>query len=270
MDQQYAFLDLETTGLSPEAHEILEIAILDAEENVLFESLIRPLHIQTAHPKALEVNGYAANPSRWKTAPTWNEVAPKVMDLLAGKVLVGHNIDRFDLGFVRRHLEKAGQDVSRITGQTVDTMNLAKEHLVPKGLKTKKLHDVCDFLGISNDGEHTAKADVKRTIKAFHAMRTASAKPSARPSARPSNNHAPSLWSLPECPLGTWLKLPEHPAIVCYFGKLFGVAKITATGAWYGAVIREGTEYERVSFNLTGSNGAEIKEKLERAAGFRR
>lgn len=66
-----ALLDCETTGLDAQLHEILEIAVIVFDDETLqvldtYEAKVRPEHIETAHPKALAVNGYT--PEEWKKA----------------------------------------------------------------------------------------------------------------------------------------------------------------------------------------------------------
>lgn len=51
-------VDLETTGLSPEKHEIIEIGAVNVTTGETFECKVHPLHISTADSKALEINGY--------------------------------------------------------------------------------------------------------------------------------------------------------------------------------------------------------------------
>src|SRR3989338_6197857 len=78
-----AFVDLETTGLDPFRHEIIEIGIVLAEQRAdLFGKLfleriaeheirLKPEHIETADPKALEVCKY--HERNWENAVAQKE-----------------------------------------------------------------------------------------------------------------------------------------------------------------------------------------------------
>ena len=74
------FLDVETTGLDPRAHEIVEIAIVALDGQVLLDTKVKPQNIEAASPRALEINGY--NEADWADAPTFDEIKGKVMDAL--------------------------------------------------------------------------------------------------------------------------------------------------------------------------------------------
>ena len=77
------FVDTETTGLDPHYHEMVSIAIItefgDGRIDRWYTKL-RPRHIERAHPKALQVNGYTEED--WEDAPYFDEVFPIVQDKL--------------------------------------------------------------------------------------------------------------------------------------------------------------------------------------------
>ncbi len=163
-----AFIDTETTGLDPSKQEIIEIAILVVNEGRVvdkFESKIRPQRIEDASKKALEINGYAANPEAWASAPTMEEVGPLIVKMLEGCTLVGHNVS-FDEGFLTQNLKRAGIE-GKLPYHKIDTVVLAMEHLKPLGLKKVSLDSIRDFLGWSKEGAHRAMKDVEDCRKLF-------------------------------------------------------------------------------------------------------
>ena len=122
-----------------------------------YTTKVKPTRLETAAPEALAINGFAAHPELWDNAPTFDDVARDVADLLEGAILVGHNV-RFDAAFLSEALRRSGIQ-ARIDYHMVDTIVLAHEHLVPCGLEFLKLDAVRDFLGISKEGAHTALKD---------------------------------------------------------------------------------------------------------------
>ena len=167
---RFTVIDTETTGLVPLRSTILEIAIVTIEDGRVVDrwsSKVKPTEedLVLAHPKALEINGYAADPSAWDDAPSWDEVGEWVLGEIAGTMPVGHNVN-FDLGMIREVNRRHG-----IKGYVpfcgVDTITLAIEHLVPGGLERFGLDSVRRWMGWSSEGAHTAYRDAEDTAKLF-------------------------------------------------------------------------------------------------------
>jgi DNA polymerase-3 subunit epsilon len=174
-DKRLAFIDTETTGLDPSRHEVIDFAAVirsadGSTERVSFK--IRPEHLERADPKALEVNGYT--PEGWAGAISQEEGARRMLDALNGCVIVGHNVG-FDLDFIKatvtRH-DKAG--ARKLPYHKVDTVTLAYVVLAPYGLDKLSLESVCNFLGVTNEGAHTALADVERCMAVYDRLSRAS------------------------------------------------------------------------------------------------
>jgi len=165
-DKAITFLDIETTGLDPIQQEIIEVGFVrhNPDGTVLeWESKFKPQRMETAEPKALEINGYSEE--AWKDAPLFNEHARLVADALSNCLIVGHNVS-FDIGFILEAMKRTGVR-HRISYHKIDTVTLAYEHLAPCGLHSLSLANVCNFLGISNDGAHTAMDDAKRCQEVY-------------------------------------------------------------------------------------------------------
>lgn len=150
--QVVAFLDVETTGLDPKLHEIVEISAVAVDGSVLLDTKVKPVNIETASARALEVNGY--NEADWANAPTFDEIKDDVMKALKHKVVVAHN-PNFDRSFVIEALDRCGVEKAyrKVRRHVVDTTTLAWEHLVPCGLDRLNLEAICEFLGVPLDRE---------------------------------------------------------------------------------------------------------------------
>lgn len=166
-----AFLDVETTGLDPKEHEIVEIAVVALNGSVLLDTKVKPVRIETAHPKALEVNGY--NEADWSDAPTFDEIKDDVMEALKHRVVVAQN-PNFDRSFVVEALDRVGVEKAyrKVKRHVVDTTTLAWEHLVPCGLDRLNLEAICEFLGVPLDRSvrHGALEDAQACRAAYLMM----------------------------------------------------------------------------------------------------
>lgn len=128
-----AFIDTETTGLDPINNEIIEIAIKIIDTEIIrttcvsdvsyeFEGKFKIRCMETANPKALEINGY--NEEEWQGAYNWSKQAcERLVERLKDCVVVGHNV-QFDIDFIREECNR--QDVYCPRFATLDTKGMAK------------------------------------------------------------------------------------------------------------------------------------------------
>lgn len=142
-----AVVDVETTGLG-RYDKVTEIGVvvIDASAQVIdeFETLINPM--RDVGPTWL--HGITA--SMVTEAPTFEEIAGTVAQMLSGRVIAAHNV-RFDTRILDHELTDCGFLVD--WGQTVDTLTAVHA----------KLGVACADLGITLDDAHSALADARAT-----------------------------------------------------------------------------------------------------------
>ena len=80
------FIDTETTGLDSD-DQIVEIAVLDADGEQLYHSLVKPS--VPVSEGAAYVHGITD--AELATAPNWPEIDSDVRQLIAGRMLIAHN-----------------------------------------------------------------------------------------------------------------------------------------------------------------------------------
>ena len=105
------FLDLETTGLDPDRHEIWDIGIIN-EDGKEWNPLIYPVHPETADPTSLRMNGYydvfgSIGPKKGRHTSARKDIAAILAESLAGKHIVGA-VPSFDAAFLERFLRAQG------------------------------------------------------------------------------------------------------------------------------------------------------------------
>lgn len=173
-DRPIVWLDTETTGLDPLENDIIEFAAVRDDTGESLEMKIWPDRPENANPRALEINGYSVEAWEEAGAVTMEEAAPKIAAFLHNVILGGQNVS-FDEDFIKAAL-KTHKVETRIGYHKLDTVTLALVHIRPLGIRSVSLHTICNVLGISNEGEHTAMADVLRTQAVYQALRNPSKK----------------------------------------------------------------------------------------------
>lgn len=153
----FAVIDLETTGLFPGGHDrIVELAVVHVDRRGLitgqWETLLNPG--RDLGPQ--QIHGIRA--ADILDAPTFAEVVPQLVQLLAGRVPVAHNA-RFDSGFLFAELEAAGVELWQ-RPEFLCTMRLARDYLPGSG---RALSDCCDAFDIPLEGAHRASVDARAT-----------------------------------------------------------------------------------------------------------
>ena len=162
--QDLLFVDTETTGLDPSRHELLEVAAIRTSPDGLtiiskYEAKLKPLHLETAEPKALQVNGYSAEEWADDKCVSPVRVVDALQKMAGGTVLVGQNVS-FDEGFLSPLFISTG--LNPPWGyHRVDTVSLAWPLFVHTGLEGLSLSKLCAFLGVAQMPTHRAAADVE-------------------------------------------------------------------------------------------------------------
>jgi DNA polymerase-3 subunit epsilon len=156
---EFAVIDLETTGWSPRAAAITEIAavrVRGGRRQGEFASLVNP---GVPVPPGIEdLTGI----SDWMlaAAPKLPAVLPGLLDFADGCVLVAHNAP-FDVGFLRAACAECGLAWPRFT--VLDTVMLARQLMDPDEVPDCKLGTLAGFFRARTTPSHRALADARAT-----------------------------------------------------------------------------------------------------------
>ncbi len=170
------FLDVETGGRDPRIHGIVEIAALRTDasaERVLARYESRVYTALAVEAEAASFNGYVKE--EWESAPSLKAVLRQFVAAIVEPfdtraVVCGHNV-KFDEDFVRPAFE-THQIAYPFDYHHIDTVALAWPLLVLGKIESLRLRAVCDYFGISNEGEHRAMVDVERDCAIYkHLMK---------------------------------------------------------------------------------------------------
>jgi DNA polymerase III epsilon subunit family exonuclease len=159
-DAVFTFLDVETTGLSPRTARVCEVAAISfrgADRVSTLAELINPG--QPIPPEVSRIHGITD--AMVKDCPQFGGVAPRLLAMLEGSVIVAHNAE-FDLGFLGMEFERVGLKFPQLP--VLDTLILARKHWK---FQSNRLGNIAKELNISNENWHRALSDVEMTRKIF-------------------------------------------------------------------------------------------------------
>jgi DNA polymerase-3 subunit epsilon len=155
---EFAVVDIETTGSTPQSAGITEIAIVihnGVEVTGKYVTLINPR--QKIPPFIVNMTGISD--AMVANAPLFEEVAPQIFNLLNGRIFVAHNVS-FDYSFVHYLLGKSGFQWS---APKLCTIKLSRR--VFPGLEKYGLGSLTRDLGIRIEGRHRAWGDAAATAQ---------------------------------------------------------------------------------------------------------
>lgn len=94
------FVDIETTGLDAQKHEIIEIGAIHTDGAKL-ESYVLPSHIETADPESLAINGYTEKGWQQMDAITLPDALQSLNVIANGAYFIAYNAT-FDWSFLQK------------------------------------------------------------------------------------------------------------------------------------------------------------------------
>ena len=164
-----AFIDLETTGLDPEKHEIIEIGALVVKQPELkiideLDVKVKPLHIETADPAALRINGYRE--SEWLFAADLSQALKLLAEKTQNAVMVAQNVT-FDWSFLNKAFRATGI-VNKMHYHKLDLISMAYAKLYKdERLERYNLRELAGFFNIENKKAHSAMSDIKTAFEIY-------------------------------------------------------------------------------------------------------
>lgn len=144
-----AIIDVETTGLSPTKHEIIElgIVIFDSKTFEILEewnTKVKPLFPENIDPKAAALNGF--NEEEWKDAPDIIPVLMEFIEKTTDCIFLAYNIN-FDWSFIEYQLNKYEMK-HQLAPHKICLMSLAFGKVPHDKVFSWSLRTICSYLGI--------------------------------------------------------------------------------------------------------------------------
>lgn len=164
-DASFAVVDVETTGTTPAAGDrITEIAIVRVRGGEIvdvYAQLVNPQRPIPPYITQLTQISWAMV----RDQPTFREIAPQVVERLAGHVFAAHNA-AFDWRFVGHELARSAG--GELAGPKLCTVRLARV-LLPD-LARRSLDHLTRYFGIEIAARHRAEGDAVATAQALLRM----------------------------------------------------------------------------------------------------
>src|SRR5258706_1988592 len=161
---RFAFLDLETTGLSPWfGDRICEVGIIVTEGKRIkhqYQQLVNPE--RPLSPGAASTNGLTD--AELMSAPVFAEVVESVTGSLKDAVVVCHNA-QFDVQFLDSEFKRLGRDIQ--IPNLIDTLNLSRRFF---DLPSNSLHSIAEAFHVPMTGAHRAFDDALTARGIFFSM----------------------------------------------------------------------------------------------------
>jgi len=163
-EAEFSVVDVETTGLSPAANNVIEIGLVKIKNFKVidrFNSFINPG--RAIPPFITQLTGISNDDVY--DAPFFEDLVKPLQDFLADSVLAGHNL-QFDLSFLRKEFYVCG--VENYQPLQLCTLRLAKR--IFPNLKSRSLGNLATHLRLKNESAHRAYADAEVTAKILHVL----------------------------------------------------------------------------------------------------
>lgn len=154
----FVAIDVETTGLSPIANELIEVSAIKysgSKKIDTFSTLIKPtVSIPYYITKITGITNEMV-----KKAPVVDDIMDDLVEFVGNSPIVAHNA-QFDYKFIQNYSNNSFSD-----NEVIDTVSISR-NLYPK-LENHKLGTIAKHIGITEDGFHRAEFDCECCAKIY-------------------------------------------------------------------------------------------------------
>ena len=151
--EDYCVVDIETTGLSPETNEIIEISAVryrGRKKQEVFSTLVRP---SEKIPRIItQLTGIDNN--MVKDAPEISKAITEFRNFIGEDIVMGYNVN-FDINFLYDAILKNSGEI--FDNNFVDVLRFSRIALTH--LPSRSQTNVAAYYGISAEGAHRAEVD---------------------------------------------------------------------------------------------------------------
>jgi CRISPR-associated protein Cas2 len=161
----YVVVDIETSGLHPEEHEIIELGAILVEEHCIKEKLSLLVQPKEAITPQIEKLTGITNAMLQKEGIDVSLAMQQFITFLGGLPVVSHNID-FDYGFLRKACAVCNLQLP--SNRSIDTLTLSRRKI--KQIDNYKLSTLAKHFGIATTQIHRSLADCEITCQLYEKL----------------------------------------------------------------------------------------------------
>jgi DNA polymerase-3 subunit epsilon len=161
-DTEFVALDVETTGLAPGRHRIIEVGAVIIRNGELVANFSKLINPGRSIPQFI-TKFTGISPQLVARSASAEKVLPRLREFIGDRPIVGHNIG-FDLNFLNFEADRCR--LSPAFAETgIDTIVLARRYLT--GMRRARLDAVASALHVPMRNRHRALPDAQITAKVF-------------------------------------------------------------------------------------------------------
>lgn len=157
------FLDIETTGLDPEIHKIIEIGCAKVNNGEIIDTFSRLIDPKESLKNEIKRITGITDDELYEKGVTFEKAMSEFLNFIEDNPIVGHNVIFFDIPFIERH------SGIKLKNRVSDTIIISK-FLIPN-LKSHSLRNILLNFGIKSEEKHRSLEDVYLTIKLWEILK---------------------------------------------------------------------------------------------------
>lgn len=158
------FFDIESTGLSVSKDRIVEFGLIKINPDQSEESLTLRINPEMKISKeSEEIHGISIDDL--KDAPTFKDVAPRIIEFIGEADLAGYNSNKFDIPLLLEEFTRVGVDFDMSVRKAIDVQNIF--HKKEQRTLAAAYKFYCNQ---EIENAHSADADIKATYEVLKAQ----------------------------------------------------------------------------------------------------
>ena len=236
----YTVIDIETTGRSIYKCEIIELSAVRVRENKIvdeYTTLVCPAKEIPADISKLT----GITNEMIEEKPAIDEVLNEYIDFLGDDILLGHNINSFDLNILYDLSEKFYN--IKLQNDFLDTLRFVRHCDVD--LESYKLKDLAEYFNVTNEHEHRSLYDCRTNHFVYQELKQCFTESRKQKHTRSCNN-ASSNYFMRIAAEGKAVKELQDALRCILDNNLLDVASLSVIDDW----LKEHSEYiEKYPFN---------------------